>query len=219
MEPEAPRRGPGRPRDAALTQRRRQEILEHAARTFSEHGFRGTDVQALADELGIGKGTIYRYFPSKRELFLAAVDHGMNQLGDHVDAEAAGEDDPMQQLIQAVRAYLAFFDSRPQFIELLIQERAEFRDRKVPTYFAHRDVRIGKWVSLMRGLMEDGRVRRMPPERITDVVSDLLYGTIFTNHFAGRRKSFEEQAEEILDIVFNGILEPTAGKSRGGRKS
>ena len=30
--------------------------------------------QALADRLGVGKGTIYRHFPSKRALFLAAAD-------------------------------------------------------------------------------------------------------------------------------------------------
>ena len=39
-----------------------------------------------------------------------------------------------------------------------------------------------------------------------DVVSDLLYGVIFTNLFSGRDKSFEEQAKDITDVVFRGIL-------------
>ena len=46
----------------------------------------------------------------------------------------------------------------------------------------------------------------MPPERISDVISDLLYGTMFTNFFTGPRKSVEAQTQDILDIVFYGIL-------------
>jgi AcrR family transcriptional regulator len=196
----------GRPKDKRLAARRRVEILDMAARLFAERGYPNTDVQVVADELGLGKGTVYRYFPTKRQLFLAAVDRGMDRLHDAVEARVAETDDPVQQIAQAVRAYLAFFDSHPEIVELLIQERAEFKDRKKPTYFEHRDANVGRWQALLRRLTEEGRVRDIPVERITDVVGDLLYGTLFTNHFAGRRKSLEEQARDILDIVFEGIL-------------
>jgi hypothetical protein len=54
--------------------------------------------------------------------------------------------------------------------------------------------------------MADGKVRQMPVERITDVISDLLYGTIFTNYFSGRRKTLEAQAQDITDLVLFGLL-------------
>src|SRR5262249_57454593 len=63
---------PGRPQDPARRERRREEILEAAARLFAEHGYSETDTQGLADLLQVGKGTLYRYFRTKRELFLAA---------------------------------------------------------------------------------------------------------------------------------------------------
>ena len=65
-------------------QRRQEEILDVAARVFAERGFPGTDVQEIADELEVGKGTIYRYFPTKRKLFLAAVDRAMRRLREEV---------------------------------------------------------------------------------------------------------------------------------------
>ena len=55
----------------------------------------------------------------------------------------------------------------------------------------------------------------MPVERITDVLSDLVYGTMFTNYFTGNQKPFEAQAKDILDVVFHGIL---SDKERAGRK-
>jgi len=204
----------GRPKDRELTTRRREEILTVATTIFAERGWPNTDVQLVADELGVGKGTVYRYFPSKRELFLAAVDRGMRRLGDQVEAGMAGARDPLEKIEQTVRAYLAFLDANPELIELLIQERAEFKDRKKPTYFEHRDARIGPWKELFRDLIEAGRIRDVPVDRITDVIGDLLYGVTFTNLFAGRQKSLGVQADDILDVVFRGILtdrEPKRG--------
>ncbi len=200
---------PGRPRDKTLIARRREEILEVATRMFAERGYRNTDLQVMADLLQIGKGTIYRYFPSKRDLFLAAVDRGMRCLRSQIESCTAGVSDPLERIAQAIRSYLAFFDTHPELVELFIQERAEFKDRKKPTYFEYRDAKVGNWQELYRSLITAGRVRAIPVERITDVIGNLLYGTMFTNYFVGRSTSYEAQAQDILDIVFYGILSET----------
>lgn len=207
MPPELePARGPGRPPDPELATLRRRTILDAATRHFAAHGFREADVQHIADELGVGKGTIYRYFPSKEELFLAAVDQGMQQLKAAIDAAAERATSPLGRVEAAIEAYLTYFDQHPELIELLIQERCHFRDRMQPTYFVHREVNIRPWQDLLRRLMAEGVVRPMPVERITDVISDLLYGTIFTNHFAGRRKSLAQQCQDVMDVLHHGIL-------------
>ncbi len=196
----------GRPDDAVLAARRRGQILDVATPLFAKRGFPNTDLQVVADELRVGKGTIYRYFKSKEDLFLAAVDRGMKRLRERIDAEVAGAIDPLEQIERAIRSYLAFFDASPEIVELLIQERAEFKDRKKPTYFEHRDANIGRWLDLLRGLVAAGRVRKAPVEEFTETISDLLYGTIFTNHFAGRREPMEAQARRILNTLLLGIL-------------
>jgi AcrR family transcriptional regulator len=197
---------PRRPVDEALCARRREQILGTAAKLFAEHGYADADTQLLAEKLGVGKGTIYRYFPSKQEVFLAAADRAMRMLHEQVEAGIKGILDPLDRIATAIRAYLAFFAEHPEFVELLMQERAQFKDRKKPTYFQHREARVEQWRALYRGLIAEGRVRDMPVERITDVMSDLVYGTMFTNYFTGQRKPFEAQAQDILDVVFHGIL-------------
>ncbi len=199
-------RRPGRPVDETLQTRRREEILEAAIPLFARHGYPNTDMQVLADTLKVGKGTIYRYFPSKRELFLAAADHMMRRLQQTVDSAIADLADPLDRMALAIRTYLTFFTDHPEFVELMIQERAHFKDRKKPTYFEHREVRVERWRALYRDLIAQGRLRDVPPERISDVISDLLYGTMFTNYFTGPRKPPQEQTQDIIDIVFRGIL-------------
>lgn len=199
----------GRPPDAELLERRRSEILNAATTVFANRGFAATDVQEIADKTGVGKGTVYRYFPSKECLFLAAVDNGMRNLKTAVDAAAATGKHPLAQVAEGVRAYLKFFDEHPEIVELLVHERAHFRDRKKPTYFVHREANMRPWQDLFRELIRAGTVRKLPVEQIIEVISDLLYGTMFTNHFAGRRKSPGRQCKDVLDILFHGLLTET----------
>jgi AcrR family transcriptional regulator len=208
---------PRRAIDQDLGARRREQILEMAAKLFAKHGYADADTQLLAEKLGVGKGTIYRYFSSKQDVFLAAADRVMRMLREQVDACIQGIEDPLDRIAAAIRAYLAFFAEHPEFVELLMQERAQFKDRKKPTYFQHREARVEQWRALYRALIAEGRVRDMPVERITDVMSDLVYGTMFTNYFTGQRKPFEAQAQDILDVVFHGILSDAERRRRALR--
>jgi AcrR family transcriptional regulator len=200
------KRQPGRPKDEALQQRRREAILSEAATLFAKHGFTATDVQWIADALKISKGTVYRYFPTKEKLFLAAVERGITRMQQHIEFARQGMADKIEEIRASVVAYLRFFKKNPQLVELFIQERAEFRSRHRPIYFQNRDLRRGPWRQHVADLMAEGRIRAMSVDRVLDVLGDVLYGTMFTNHFAGRDKPFDTQAQDILDVVFNGIL-------------
>jgi AcrR family transcriptional regulator len=203
----------GQSRNPELNARRTDEILDVAVAAFAREGYRRTDVQVIADTVGVGKGTVYRYFPTKEDLFFAAVDRGMRRLQERIREATGPIGDPLEEIRTAVRSYLCYFDEHPEIVELFIQERAEFKDRKRPTYFVYQDASIERSRGIFLRLMSEGQVRKMPVDRVLDVLSDLLYGAIFTNHFAGRRKPFEEQAADILDIVFYGIL--PADQARG----
>jgi AcrR family transcriptional regulator len=190
------------------------DILDAATDLFAEFGYSDAVTNDLIEKLGIGKGTIYRHYPSKRDLFLAAVDRVMTRQREYIDRAIAPVEDPIDRIEAGTRAFLAFFAEHPKYVELLIQERALFRDRKTPTYFEHRERNKLRWHDVYRSLIAEGLIRDMPVERITTVFLDLAYGTIFTNHFSGRCRSPEEQARDILDVVFQGILGESERRKR-----
>jgi AcrR family transcriptional regulator len=220
----APQRKPGRPRDPELEARRRTQILDTAAKVFAGFGFAATDVQVIADRLGVGKGTVYRYFPTKEQLFLAAVERGLQELTTEMDPIVDDPaEDPVEQTRRAVRAYLEFFRRRPEMAELFIQERAAFPHHHRPLYFSMRDENDHecKHAEFWSRLVASGKVRPMPAERFFAVVGDLLYGTILTNLLSGRPADPAAQTEDILDVIMNGLLtdaertrQPTAGGNR-----
>ncbi|MBZ0186333.1 MAG: hypothetical protein K8F91_08810 [Candidatus Obscuribacterales bacterium] len=110
------------------------------------------------------------------------------------------------KIARAIRAFLGYFDKHPEMVELIVQERAEFRDRKKPTYLIHREKNIRPWNDLFDSVSKNGRFRELNVEETTQTISNLLYGTIFTTYFARQGASFESRARQVLTLVFAGLL-------------
>lgn len=206
---------PDLPEESSRRAERRQAIIEAAAKQFAALGYSDCDMECVAAKAGIGKGTLYLYFPGKQDLFFACVDLAMKQMQAALSAAAESTSEPLEKIDRGIRAYLEFFDSRPEYVELLIQERASFRDRVRPTYFESRDANRGPWRQLYSDLAAAGRLRTdIPVERILDTISGLVYGTMFTNRFIGRSITLDEQHQAILAIVMRGIS-PAKNESSG----
>lgn len=196
----------GRPRDEQHLVRREQEILDAAVRLFASRGYAETDVESVAQELGLGKGTIYRYFSSKRELFLAALTRGLAGLSMAIDERVGPVVDPIERIVQAIYGFLAYFETHPELADLFVQELSHFKGQSKPAFFAHHEATCGPWEEMFRRLLADGRVRDIPAPDDHRVMVDLLYGTVLANRFTGRKSSYRQQARTIVDLFFNGLL-------------
>ncbi len=64
-------------RRAARAESRREDILDAAQRIFAEKGFAETGIADIAADLGIGHGTVYRYFENKRDIAVQVVDRAI----------------------------------------------------------------------------------------------------------------------------------------------
>ncbi len=193
--------------DDQRKQKRRLEIVPIATRLFASLGYNECEMERVANELKIAKGTLYLYFAGKQELFFACVDRGMQELQTALDAAVHGDENPFRCSAKSIWAFLQFFDTHPEQIELLIQERAIFRDRARPTFFAYRDTRRARWRDLYQGLIDSGRLRSdLPVDDLLDTMGNLLYGTMFTNYFAGRSVPLCQQYQAVVEVVFRGVL-------------
>ncbi|HET6424062.1 MAG TPA: TetR/AcrR family transcriptional regulator [Planctomycetaceae bacterium] len=186
---------------------RRREIVRVATRLFAKLGYADCEMDRVASELGIAKGTLYLYFSGKQELFLACVDQGMQDLQIVLNQAVTSDDDPFARIAQSIWLFLQFFDANPQHIELLIQERAIFRDRPQPTFFIYRDARRQRWRDFYQQLIDSGRLRNdLEIDDLLDSIGNLLYGTMFTNYFVGRSVPLCQQYRAVVEFTFRGML-------------
>jgi AcrR family transcriptional regulator len=93
-------------KSSLVTGDRRTQLLNHAARLFSESGFDQTSMRDIAAAFGILPGSLYHHFGSKEELFIAVYIAGVNRFVEKVEAAAAQFTDPWARLEAACVAHL-----------------------------------------------------------------------------------------------------------------
>lgn len=69
------------PKPKARSTDKREEVLDIASENFLSKGFDGTSINVMAREAGISKESIYRYFGSKEDLFMAVVERELSYYG------------------------------------------------------------------------------------------------------------------------------------------
>lgn len=102
--------------------RTRKAIQEAAITLFSQKGFEATSMEELARAAGVGKGTIYGYFRTKHEIFLAfceeEIDHAFAALEQRSDPDA-----PMlEQLLTLFLSQFDFVTANREFGRLMLRE-------------------------------------------------------------------------------------------------
>lgn len=190
---------------------RKEQILECATHFFATHGYKNTDIQEIANKLGIGKGTIYRLFQTKETLFFATVDRAMTTLETFVKESLLDTSTDIDRIKQAIYSYIRFFSLHPECIELFVQERAEFRRRDISTYLAHRARRDTEWREIFHRLALHQKVRNQNFDLMLDCITNLLYGIMFTDVF--HKESFDPgKIKEGVDLLLYGIFIQEEGK-------
>jgi AcrR family transcriptional regulator len=142
---------------------KRIEIIEHCATLFDRVGYHGASMQMLADEVGLGKPTLYHYFASKTDIL-----YEMHQL--HIDALIKAMDShdvdaqPGELLERACAATLQQIAQHPGYVrafmdhytELQGKQRADMRKRRAE-YFA-------RLTDIINAGMGSSKFQRVDPE-------------------------------------------------------
>lgn len=81
----------------------RARILEESGQLFGKYGIRSMTMDALAEELGISKRTIYERFPDKDTLLLEVFKHFKQQTADEVDRLIDQSDNAIEALFRIIR--------------------------------------------------------------------------------------------------------------------
>ncbi len=211
------RRKAGRPVNLEHRAKRREQILTAAVKMFVERGYAETKIQDLADQLCVAKGTVFHYFPTKEQLFYETCEYYCferlhNRLRKVV---LEPEKNPVQTFYIVIRTFIEYFLSHPEVVELMILERACFREGPPPKYQKLREEHHKKWVEANQRMIDAQWYRNgIPVENICNVVECLLHGSIFQNHRGGPPNDCvnpgtpHEQAETITRILFAGLLHP-----------
>ena len=138
----------------------RRRLLEAAERIFAEVGYHEASIVKITEGAGVGQGTFYLYFGSKKEIFdevvldlNARVRHAM------IDASQGGSTRAERELL-GFGAFFRFTAEHPALYRIVRQ--AEFVSPE--TLHEHYERLTGGYVAGLRQAMEAGEVAQGDPE-------------------------------------------------------
>ena len=102
-----------------------ERMLEAAARLFGSQRFHEVRMEDVAAEAGVGKGTIYRYFEDKDELYLTLLARAGEQLSTRIRERVEAAAAPVDKLEGLVAASMEFFEEQPHVFDLIQRADAQ----------------------------------------------------------------------------------------------
>jgi len=194
------------PRGIALTEdeqaRRRKEIFHASVHLFLKKGFNETSMREIAEAAGIGKSTLYDYFPSKDDILLSFVEDELQTLTDRMKEIGQQDIGAMQKLRQMMYAYMDYLAANEDFfiklsyqVQRMAQESIERIQRK---RHALQDV--------LRATVEEGirtgSFRAVNSLLATRVILTALTPAVYTTRPSGSR---QQMMEEAFTLILEGI--------------
>lgn len=175
----------------------RQRILRSARTLVAGGGFRAAQIAAVAADAGLSTGSIYRYFPSKAELFVEvlgeAVKHEIDILRSVVRAPgSAGE-----RLRRAVESFATRAFEGPFLAYAFIAEPA---DPEVDAERIRARREIGK---VFKSVLREGIASGEFPEQNPDLAAACIVGA-FTEALIGPigpSRMGDKQREQVIETI------------------
>jgi AcrR family transcriptional regulator len=183
----------------------KDDIVAGAGRRFALHGYHGTSMRDLGDDLGILGSSIYAHVGGKQELLVAVVDRGAAFF--EASAESAVRDgaDPLETLMLLISGH----------IDVLIDHRSEARTYLTETSFldeserlkiiSARDAYEHVFVEAIVAAKEHGVARLDVDARLAAIYVLSTLNAIERWYDEDGRLSRTELAHDITTFVFAGL--------------
>jgi len=187
-------------------------ILDAADRLLARYGYRKMTMDDIAQEVGIGKGTIYLHFKSKEEIALARVDRIVDRLNERLRAIADSNGSAAARLRRMLLERVLFrFDSVQHYTESLSDVLAAIRPALLVRHNRHFDEEERVFAALLKEGKSDGEFVfkdiRGTARALLVATNALLPYSLSTREL-GKRKDVEAQAAHIAELLIKGLKSP-----------
>ena len=187
-------------------ERSRRAILDAAVELIGELGYERASIEGLAKRAGVGKQTIYRWWPSKGAVALEALDDSLAAVVDFPDTGDIVED--LRTQMKGVVQLLGSTAVGPVYQGLLAAAQSDPAISRAHLEQVIAPANVACHARLARA-QERGEMRA---DADPQTLIDLLYGAIYYRLLLHTRPLEPEQIDAALDIVFLGLIPVPAGK-------
>jgi AcrR family transcriptional regulator len=192
---------------------RREQILEASAEVFSRKGYRMASVSDIVEEAGIGRGTFYLYFDSKKEIFLELIEAFFQGYAKLLEENHQHLEEAFKRGTRVLKTWrdnmlrvLQFHRDNPHLTNIAYRE-AMGRDED---FSARVDVLSGlareKLVNEFQMMYDRGMMRECDVEVVASVVMGSTIYLAMEHLLQGRDVEMESLADMIVEYHIRALI-------------
>lgn len=194
---------------------RRREICLAAIDLFSQKGYENVTIKEIAEASGIGKGTVYEYFDSKKDILLKSTKQFFVELIDDEVFRSIDFSNPIEGLEAFARESVRIFRESNRDFFLTYMELLLVNLRNTSSEEMCNDIKeiFAKFCGLLQNVMDEGKAKGMIPSHVDTkglalslfayldglMFHSWLYDTI------GEEIDFEKVNGAFMDVFLKGL--------------
>ena len=187
----------------------RDAILDATDRLLAKNGYKKMTIDDLADEVGIGKGSVYLHFESKGDIALSHIDRIIERLKANLEALASSKASPDVRLRKMIMERVMYrFDSVQHYSQSLNELLASLRPRLLERRRRYFREESGIFARVMSDGKKAGVFVLKDPQKAAEAVLDATNALLpysLSAYELGERSELEKKASSVADLILNGL--------------
>lgn len=192
-------------RDELLVKQKREEIVQAASKVFAEKGYHQATIKDISEVSGLGPGTIYNYVKKKEDILYLIYNKLTMVLTESLVETIKNNDDPLEQLKEALEKTIEIVWDNQDLILLMYQETAAL-DKESLYNVLHRE---SDYVTLMEKILESGRkkgvIRNNNIQLAADIIVYLLAFIPLRRWNLKKRFNEKEIKSGLIDFILKAL--------------
>jgi AcrR family transcriptional regulator len=180
------------------------ELLQIAASTFAEQGYRSTSLQDIAEQFGVLKGSLYHYIRSKDDLLYEVIVSVFNGGLANLRELAGAGTDPATRLRAIVRGHILYLIENITETTVFLHEFAQLSEARRASIDSH------EYAAILTAQITDAqRAGAVKPDVDPHLAALAVMGSmnwIYRWYKPGGNRSPEEIADSFAEILTSGLF-------------
>jgi AcrR family transcriptional regulator/DNA-binding PadR family transcriptional regulator len=193
-----------------VSELQRVRLLDATFAVVYEQGYRGMAVRAVAERAGVSSKTFYDLFSDREDCFLAAFDHGVEELRARARPVFEGGRDWTARIHGGLGVMLEVLESEPALRRLVFVEALGAGPRVL--------ARRAEVLEQLAGVVDEGRVGMKAPGGLPPLTAEGVVGGAFGVIHARLSQQPSESLIELLNPLMAMIVRPYRGSTAATRE-
>ena len=197
----------GKTKHEVVSEFRCAEILSAARKVIATRGYSDATVDEIAAAAGIAKGTVYLYYPSKNDIYLAALKQGLLELQERTRVTMQAASGIQDKLRGFVRTRIEYAEANRDFIKIYHSEFGNLTNAAAcDGEFQQLYLKQAKMLqAVLQEAVDSGEIRPLRSDFAAFIIYDMVKGVMMQRLMEWTAGGMEEDIELLNDLVWKGI--------------